>query len=147
MSQAITQAAPPPRSTAEQQTKHWFSWLAYAIAHWTGKPSAFLLALASIIIWGASGPLFGFSDTWQLVINTATTIVTFLMVFLIQATQNRDTLALQIKLAELIIAMRGAQNRLATVEDMTEAELEALHNEYRQRADHTLQSLQKKRGK
>jgi low affinity Fe/Cu permease len=125
--------------------QHWFSWFAYAIAHWTGKPSAFLAALAFIIAWGATGPLFGFSDTWQLVVNTATTIVTFLMVFLIQSTQNRDTLALQIKLAELIITMRGAENRLATVEDMTEDELEALHGEYRNRANETLQSLERRR--
>jgi low affinity Fe/Cu permease len=134
------QAAQPHPSRQD-----WFTWLAYEIAHWTGKPATFLIALALIIVWGTSGPLFGFSDTWQLVVNTATTIVTFLMVFLIQATQNRDTLALQIKLAELIIAVRGAEDHLATVEDMSEAELEALHQEYRRRAAHTLESLSKRR--
>ena len=92
-----------------------------------------------------SGPLFGFSDTWQLVINTTTTIITFLMVFLIQNTQNRDALALQIKLAELIIAMRGAHNQVAAVEDLSEDELEALHCEYRRRADATLDSLERRR--
>jgi low affinity Fe/Cu permease len=123
----------------------WFTWLAYAIAHWTGKPAAFLIALGVIILWAASGPLFGFSDTWQLVVNTTTTIITFLMVFLIQSTQNRDTLALQIKLAELLIAVRGAEDRLATVEDLSEDELEALHQEYRRRAEHTLESLSRRR--
>jgi low affinity Fe/Cu permease len=92
-----------------------------------------------------SGPLFGFSDTWQLVVNTATTIVTFLMVFLIQNTQNRDTLALQIKLADLIIAMRGTHNDMATAEELSDADLEALHAEYRRRAEHAELSLAKRR--
>ena len=82
-----------------------------------------------------TGPLFGYSDTWQLVINTGTTIVTFLMVFLIQNTQNRDTLALQIKLDELIIAMRGAHNNMAAAEDLSDEDLEALHEAYRKRAE------------
>ena len=77
-----------------------FSGFAHTIAQWSGKPAAFLIALALIVVWAVTGPLFDYSDTWQLVINTATTIVTFLMVFLIQNTQNRDTMALQIKLAE-----------------------------------------------
>jgi low affinity Fe/Cu permease len=131
-------------SSAKQRA--WFTRIAHAVAWWAGQPTAFLLALAFIIVWAVTGPLFGFSDTWQLVVNTATTIVTFLMVFLIQNTQNRDTLALQIKLAELIIAMRGAHNRLATVEDMDDAALEALHNEYRKRAEATLASLEERRG-
>jgi low affinity Fe/Cu permease len=95
------------------------------------------------VIWAASGPFFGYSDTWQLVINTSTTIVTFLMVFLIQHTQNRDTLALQLKLAELIIAFKGAENRIATIEDMEEDDLERLHEDYRQRAEQTLAQLQR----
>ena len=86
-----------------------------------------LIAVAVVLAWAVSGPLFGFSDTWQLVINTSTTIVTFLMVFLIQHTQNRDTLALQLKLAELIIAMQGAKNKIATAEDLSEEDLERLH--------------------
>jgi low affinity Fe/Cu permease len=99
-----------------------------------------------VVMWALTGPLFGYSDTWQLVINTSTTIVTFLMVFLIQHTQNRDTMALQLKLAELIIAAQGAENRLATAEDMNEDELERLHEEFRHRADETLDHLNRRRG-
>ena len=123
----------------------WFTWFAHETARLAGKPATFLIMLALIIVWAAMGPLFNYSDTWQLVVNTATTIVTFLMVFLIQNTQNRDTLALQVKLAELIIAMRGAHNHMATVEDMCDADLEALHEEYRKRAEHTLESLSRRR--
>jgi low affinity Fe/Cu permease len=123
----------------------WFTWFASRAAHWAGKPATFLAALVVILIWAATGPLFGFSDTWQLIINTGTTIITFLMVFLIQNTQNRDTLSLQIKLAELIIAMHGAHNKMATAEDLSDDDLEALHNEYRQRAETTLQSLSRRR--
>ena len=96
--------------------KHWsemFSNMACTVAHWTGKPIAFLIAATLVIVWAATGPLFGYSDTWQLVINTSTTIVTFLMVFLIQNTQNRDTMALQLKLSELILAVSDAENRFA----------------------------------
>ena len=98
------------------------------------------------MVWACTGPLFHYSDTWQLVINTSTTIVTFLMVFLIQHTQNRDTLAVQLKLSELIIAVRGAENRLAAAEDMTEDDLEQLHEEYRVRAEQTLDHLEQRRG-
>jgi low affinity Fe/Cu permease len=119
-------------------------------AKWTssaaGHPLAFSLALAVVIAWAATGPIFGFSDTWQLVINTSTTIITFLMVFLIQNTQNRDTLALQLKLAELIIAVQGAKNNLATAEDMSEEDLERLHESYRKRAEETLGHLERRRG-
>ena len=125
---------------------HLFSRLASGTSNFAGKPQAFLIAALSIVIWAICGPIFGFSDTWQLVINTATTIITFLMVFLIQHTQNRDTLALQLKLAELIIAVRGAQNRLATIEDMGEDELQELHEEYRARAETTLERLEQRRG-
>ena len=128
-----------------QSQQGWFTWFAQAIAHWAGKPTTFLSALALIVIWAASGPIFGFSDTWQLVVNTATTIVTFLMVFLIQNTQNRDTLALQIKLAELIIAMRGAHNSMAAAEDMSDEDLETLHREYRKRAEQMEASLEERR--
>jgi low affinity Fe/Cu permease len=123
----------------------WFEWFSCAIAHWSGKPVAFLLASASVVIWAATGPLFGYSDTWQLVINTSTTIVTFLMVFLIQNTQNRDTMALQIKLAELIIAKNGAKNKVAIAEDMNEEELEKLHQTYRKSAAETLEQIKTKR--
>jgi low affinity Fe/Cu permease len=123
-----------------------FSRFAQATSRWTGKPSTFLGAVALILIWAATGPLFGYSDTWQLIINTSTTIVTFLMVFLIQNTQNRDAMALQIKLAELIIAMRGAHNNVAAAEDLCEEDLEALHAEYRRRAEETLDTIEQRRG-
>ncbi len=93
----------------------------------TGSSSAFLLAFLTIIVWVITGPIFGYSDTWQLVINTGTTIITFLMVFLIQKSQNKDSLAMQIKLNELIAVDRKASNRLLNVEDLTEADLHALH--------------------
>ena len=98
---------------------------------WTGRPWAFGIALAVVIAWLVTGPIFGFSDTWQLVINTGTTIVTFLMVFLIQHAQNKDTRAMELKLNELVAAMRGASNRLIDVEELSEEDLEALHRHYR----------------
>lgn len=122
-----------------------FSRLSHATAHATGTPAACLIAAFIVLVWAATGPLFDFSDTWQLVINTGTTIVTFLMVFLIQNTQNRDTLALQLKLSELIIAMKGAKNSLATIEDLTEEELEELHKDLCARADAANQELATRR--
>jgi low affinity Fe/Cu permease len=97
----------------------------------TGSSMAFILALTVIIVWGFSGPIFGFSDTWQLVINTGTTIVTFLMVFLIQRAQNKDSLAIHLKLNEIVAAIEGASNRLIDVEDLSEAEIETLHKHYK----------------
>ena len=96
----------------------------------TGTSMAFILALLAIIVWGLTGPLFHFSDTWQLVINTSTTIITFLMVFLIQRTQNKDAHAIHIKLNEIVAALEGASNRLIDVEDLSEEELETLHKHY-----------------
>lgn len=96
----------------------------------TGKPGAFLLAILVIIIWGITGPIFGFSDTWQLVINTGTTIITFLMVFVIQHSQNKDTLAIQLKLNELIAASSDASNRVVAIEDLTEEELDVIKKFY-----------------
>ena len=96
----------------------------------TGTSTAFILALLVIVIWIISGPLFGFSDTWQLVINTGTTIVTFLMVFLIQRSQNKDALAIHLKLNEIVAALEGASNRLIDVEDLSEAEIKTLHTHY-----------------
>ncbi len=96
----------------------------------TGTSKAFILALAVILVWGITGPIFNFSDTWQLVINTSTTIVTFLMVFLIQRTQNKDALAIHMKLNEIVAALEGASNRLIDVEDLTEDEIETLHKHY-----------------
>ena len=96
----------------------------------TGTSGAFVIAMAVLIVWGISGPLFNFSDTWQLVINTGTTIVTFLMVFLIQRTQNKDALAIHLKLNEIVAAMEGASNRLIDVENLTEEEIALLHKHY-----------------
>jgi low affinity Fe/Cu permease len=96
----------------------------------TGTSTAFILACLVIIIWITTGPLFHFSDTWQLVINTGTTIVTFLMVFLIQRSQNKDALAIHLKLNEIVAALEGASNRLIDVEDLTEAEIKTLHTHY-----------------
>ena len=101
-----------------------------AVTHWTGSSWAFALAALVIVVWLTTGPLFHFSDTWQLVINTGTTIVTFLMVFLIQRAQNKDALAIQLKLNEIVAAIQGASNRLIAVEDLTEPELNALHEHY-----------------
>ena len=106
--------------------------LAREVTDWSGRSAAFALALATIIVWAATGPLFGFSDTWQLVINTGTTIVTFLMVFLIQRAQNKDALAIHLKLNEIVAALEGASNRLIAVEDLTEQEIKVLHAHFRQ---------------
>jgi low affinity Fe/Cu permease len=97
----------------------------------SGTSMAFMLAVAAVILWLITGPIFNFSDTWQLVINTGTTIVTFLMVFLIQRAQNKDALALHLKLNEIVAAMEGASNRLIDVEDLSEAEIDALRRYYR----------------
>jgi low affinity Fe/Cu permease len=121
-----------------------FAKFAQATASWTGHPAAFLLALAVVIVWIVTGPVFNYSDTWQLVINTGTTIVTFLMVFLIQNTQNRDIMAVQLKLSELVLALKGAENKFASIEDLTDEELKELHDECRARADMTLNHLEKR---
>jgi low affinity Fe/Cu permease len=122
-----------------------FSTFAQKTALWTGHPIAFLLAMLTIVAWVVTGPIFNYSDTWQLVINTGTTNVTFLMVFLIQNTQNRDMLAVQLKLSELVLAMKGAKNSYASIEDLTDEELEELHNDCRTRAEMTEQHLQVRR--
>jgi len=96
----------------------------------TGTSTAFMLALLTIVLWAATGPFFHFSDTWQLVINTSTTVITFLMVFLIQRTQNKDALAIHLKLNEIVAALEGASNRLIDVEDLTEDEIRTLHEHY-----------------
>lgn len=113
----------------------WLERFSGAATHWTGTSSAFGLAALVIVAWIATGPIFGFSDTWQLVINTSTTIVTFLMVFLIQRTQNKDSRAIHLKLNELVAALQGASNRLVDVEDLNEQELETLHRFYKTLAE------------
>ena len=122
-----------------------FSDAAQVVSRAAGHPAAFLAAVAIVIVWGASGPLFGYSDTWQLVINTGTTIVTFLMVFLIQNTQNRDTLALHLKLSELVFAVKGARNEYADLESLTDEELERIHQEFCRRAENTGNVLESRR--
>jgi low affinity Fe/Cu permease len=109
------------------------SWEKFArqATQWTGRPSAFAIAVAIIVVWLATGPIFHYSDTWQLVINTGTTVVTFLMVFLIQHAQNKDTRAIELKLNELVAAMPGASNRMIDVEALSEQELDTLHRFYR----------------
>ena len=110
---------------------HWFGEFAKWAAHATGHATAFGLAAAVIVVWAVTGPIFGFSDTWQLVVNTATTIVTFLMVFLIQNTQNRDTGAIQAKLDELIRATEGAHNALLDLEELDEKDIEHIRKNCR----------------
>jgi low affinity Fe/Cu permease len=105
------------------------------ITRWAGNPKAFLSALGLIVLWGCLGPVLDFSDTWQLMINTTTTIVTFLMVFIIQQSQNKDTIALQLKMNELIAATKGASNRLIDIEDLSEKELMLLKKFYIKLAD------------
>ncbi|MEO8215704.1 MAG: low affinity iron permease family protein [Acidobacteriota bacterium] len=102
-----------------------------SVTEWTGSSLAFFIALGIVIIWAVTGPIFHYSNTWQLVINTGTTIITFLMVFLIQRAQNKDSLALQLKLNELVAAMEGASNRLIDVEHMSEKDLKLLRSHYR----------------
>lgn len=113
----------------------WYSRFAKAAARFCGRPRVFVLAVALIGVWIATGPIFAWSDTWQLVINTGTTIVTFLMVFLIQNTQNRDTEAIQLKLDELIRATKGAHNALLDLEELEEEQLDAFKRRYAVLAD------------
>ena len=112
--------------TSKHSDKGSFEKLASLITRKTGSTPAFIIACAIVLVWLATGPVFGYSDTWQLIINTGTTIVTFLMVFLIQKTQNKDSIAMQLKLNELIACSNKASNRLVDVEDLSEEELVAL---------------------
>lgn len=121
-----------------------FTDFAGAVSKWTGRPLAFILCCSLVILWAASGPLFGFSDTWQLVINTTTTIVTFLMVFLIQNTQNRDNAAIQAKLDE-IIRVGDTDNKFIGIEHLSDEELEAILSEVEQSAE-KLHAERRKRG-
>jgi len=109
--------------------------LAQAVARWTGSTAAFSIATLSVVVWGATGPAFHWSDTWQLIMNTASSIVTFLMVFLIQRSQNKDTLAIHVKLDELLSSSEGASKGLVSVEDLSETELQTLKMRYQRLVD------------
>lgn len=121
-------------SDSSNSSPSFFTRLSHVTAHWAGKPQAFFLALTIIAVWGLSGPVFAFNDTWQLVINTSTTIVTFLMVFIIQNSQNRDTAAMQIKLDELILKLQGAREELLDLEELDEEAIEAKRAEFERMA-------------
>ena len=124
-----------------------FNTVATAVARAAGRPAAFIGCCALIVVWAVSGPVFGFSDTWQLIINTGTTIITFLMVFLIQNTQNRDIMAVQLKLSELVLAMKGAKNEFAAIEDLSDEELQRVHEESRARVEMLTQHIEHRRAR
>ena len=126
----------PTRSTS------WFSHLAKGASRASGHPAGFGFAVLIILLWAMTGPMFGFSDTWQLVINTGTTIITFLMVFLIQSTQNRDAEAMQVKLDELIRVREGAHNALLDLEELDESELDRIRATYSKLAAKAREDLQ-----
>lgn len=125
------------------RTIAWYSQFAKSASHFCGRPRVFVLAVVVILVWIVTGPIFDFSDTWQLVINTGTTIITFLMVFLIQNTQNRDTEAIQIKLDELIRATKGAHNALLDLEELEEAKLDAFRIKYQALASAAREELRR----
>ena len=125
------------------KSRSWFTRFAKWTAHAAGRPVTFALAAGVILVWAITGPLFGFSDTWQLVINTGTTIVTFLMVFLIQNTQNRDTEALQVKLDELIRVTEGAHTALLDLEELDERQLDLIRAGYGELAKQARENLKR----
>jgi low affinity Fe/Cu permease len=123
------------------RSRSWFTRLTKWTAHASGRSSTFILAVLTILIWALTGPVFGFSNTWQLVINTGTTIVTFLMVFLIQSTQNRDAEAMQIKLDEIIRSIEGAKNELLDLEELEDEDLEQARDVYEKLAAEARKAL------
>ena len=127
------------------KSRSWFTRFAKVTARAAGKPAAFMLAVLAILVWLATGPLFGFSDTWQLIINTGTTIITFLMVFLIQNTQNRDAEAVQVKLDELLRATKGAHTALLDLEELEQQDLDRIRSSYAELAAKAREDL--RRGK
>ena len=148
----------PLKKSGKKSIGRWLESFSQRVAQWTGTTLAFVLALSSIVVWSITGPIFHYSDTWQLVINTATTIVTFLMVVLIQRAQNKDTRAIELKLNELIAALEGASNRLIDVEDLPEEDLEKLHKDFRKflleaqresgdRSSHSVEEVEARRGR
>ena len=122
----------PAKNQNQNDSESGFRWFSHKVAEGVGSSKAFLLAVFAIVVWAASGPFFGYSDTWQLAVNTATTIVTFLMVFLIQHTQNRDAKAIHLKLDELIRGVRGARTELVALEEMSDDELERLDRQFKE---------------
>jgi low affinity Fe/Cu permease len=130
-----------PRHLRPIKDSHGFQRFARSMARAAGRPGAFFLAIISIFVWAILGPVFHFSDTWQLVINTATTIITFLMVFVIQNTQNRDSEAMQLKLDELIRATKGCHNAVLDIEELSEDELDRLKKEYEKLARKALAEI------
>jgi low affinity Fe/Cu permease len=131
------------RPMRPSKSRSGFTRFAKATARWSGRPIAFLLALALLIVWLATGPFFHYSDSWQLVINTGTTIITFLMVFLIQNAQYRDAEAVQVKLDELLRVSRGAHNSLLNLEELEDEELDRMHQIYRKLAEEARQKLRR----
>jgi low affinity Fe/Cu permease len=129
------------------KTKGFFAEFAQKASNWMGHPSSFTIALAVILIWAVTGPIFQFSDTWQLLINTGTTIVTFLMVFLIQNSQNRDNHAMQLKIDELVRALKGAHNSLLDIEELNDDEILRLKKKYEQLAKRARGELRKPKEK
>ena len=129
----------------KQSLALYFEQFAERVSRAAGSSTAFLLAALSVIVWASTGPLFNYSANWQLVINTSTTIITFLMVFLIQKAQNKESMAVQLKLNELIAASKGASNRLVNVENLTEEQLKDLHDHYCQMAEVTLKKCELKK--
>jgi low affinity Fe/Cu permease len=125
------------------KSRSWFTRFAKATARATGRPTAFALAVGAVLVWFVTGPLFGFSDSWQLVINTGTTIVTFLMVFLIQNAQYRDAEAVQVKLDELLRTTKGAHNVLLDLEELEAEELEKIRESYEKLAERARSALRR----
>jgi low affinity Fe/Cu permease len=123
-----------------------FSRFSHIVSHLAGRPVTFVLAVTLVVVWAVTGPLFGFSETWQLVINTATTIITFLMVFVLQNSQNRDGEALQAKLDELIYSVKGADNRFVQAEKLTDAELHALREKLSKHMEATSDEIERRTG-
>lgn len=121
----------PPGTTRSKTYFRTFDSFASSITRWTGSPTAFLLAVLAVLVWAITGPIFEFSETWQLVINTGTTILTFLMVFVIQQSQNKDSIAVHLKLNELLASHQRASNRMLCIEDLDENELQQLLHFYR----------------
>ncbi len=143
MPKAAPERTPPKKKTL----RDYFAVFARKTSDHVGSAGAFFLALAIIVVWGITGPMFGFSDTWQLVINTGTTIITFLMVFLIQSTQNRDAKAIHLKLDELIRAASGARDDLVLLETMSDEELDALAEQFTQLRDRACHLAERRKGR